>query len=392
MDSPAHTAAFSRKEIGLSNWRTFPYCTWTFQNVSEFVPSAEIASSGHDEPAVQGTAEVLTDLQLAGRQGTTTLLQHLEDSHADSFVLMRDGEVLVEWHAAHVEPSRPHLVFSISKSITGILAGIAIGDGLLDPDAPVSRYVEVRSGAYADATVRHLLDMTVALDFEEDYLDRNGAFDRYRRAMLWNPERPDTGPEALEDVLVSLPRSAGRHGELFFYASPNTDMLGLVIERATGIRYHRYLAERLWQPMGAKGSAQVTVDRAGTARAAGGISVTARDLARLGQLVLDSGRTADGRQVVPQDWIDDMRRNGDRQAWLGGSFLATFPEGRYRSSWYQAGDDHDCFAADGIHGQRLWVDPVTRIVAVKFSSQPNPADDEATIRDFSIMAQVARAF
>ena len=392
MISHAQTAGFSRKEIGLGNWRTHPYCTWTFQNVSEFVPSAEITSSGHEAPEVQDAAGILTGIQLAGRQGTTTLLQHLKDSYADSLVLMRDGDVLAEWHAPHVDPVRPHLVFSISKSITGILAGIAVGDGLLDPDAPISDYVEVRSGAYADATVRHLLDMTVALDFEEDYLDRNGPFDRYRRAMLWNLERTDTTPEALVDALVSLPRSAGRHGEVFFYASPNTDMLGLVIERATGIRYHRFLAERLWQPMGAKGAAQVTVDRAGTARAAGGISVTACDLARLGQLVLDGGRTADGRQIVPQDWINDMRWNGDRQAWLSGSFLAMFPEGRYRSSWYQAGDDHDCFAADGIHGQRLWADPVTRMVAVKFSSQPNPSDDDAMILDFSILAQVARAF
>src|SRR5690606_5744822 len=103
-------------------------------------------------------------------------------------------------------------------------------------------------------------------------------------------------------------------GRRFYYASPNTDLLGLVVERAAGRRYYRYLAERLWRPMGARGAAYVTVDRVGMARAAGGVCMTTRDLARLGQLVLDGGRNRDGVQVVPQGWIEDMRSNGDRQA------------------------------------------------------------------------------
>src|SRR5690606_39953816 len=104
-----------------------------------------------------------------------------------------------------------------------------------------------------------------------------------------------------------------------------------VIERATGTRYHDYLAEKLWKPMGARGAAYVTVDRVGSARAAGGVCVTTRDLARLGQLVLDGGRTRDGPQTIPGEWIDDMHANGDRKAWDDGNFSDLFPNGRYRS-------------------------------------------------------------
>src|SRR5690606_31311431 len=127
----------------------------------------------------------------------------------------------------------------------------------------------MQGSGFGAARVRDLLDMTVDIDFDEEYLDADGAFDRYRRAMLWNEQRPDATPETMQGFLATLGTPGNGHGKRFYYASPNSDLLGLVIERATGMRFHRYMAERLWKPMGAKGTACVTVDRAGTARAAG---------------------------------------------------------------------------------------------------------------------------
>lgn len=381
---------FTRKDITLANWREPPFHTWSFANVCEFVPTAVI-SAGEDGGYSPGLAG-LEGMILTRPDGTeVSAVDHLALSHGDCFVAMRDDNILAEWNAPHGSTVRPHLIFSISKSVTGMLAGIAVGDGKLDPAAPVSRYVNVPvDSAYEAATVRDLLDMTVSLDFVEDYLDHEGDFDRYRRSMLWNPERTGTKPESMEEVLVSLPRLPGPHGKVFAYASPNTDMLGIVIERATGIRLHDYLRDRLWQPMGARGPAYVSVDRVGAARAAGGMCVTARDLARLGQLVLDGGRRG-GRQIIPSDWVDDMRRNGDRQAWIDGNFAATFPDGRYRSCWYQIGSERDHFAGEGIHGQRLLVDPVSRVVIVKFSTVPLPSDEAATVLDFAMLSQIASA-
>ena len=117
-----------------------------------------------------------------------TALEHLKLSYADRFVMMRDGIVLDEWLAPHAEAERPHVIFSVSKSITGMLAGIAVGDGLLDPDGRCP--ITCRRNAAAPTTrrsVRDLLDMTVSLDFVENYLDTQGDFARYRRATLWNP-------------------------------------------------------------------------------------------------------------------------------------------------------------------------------------------------------------
>lgn len=380
----------ARRDITLANWRTYPAMRWSFTHVAELVPTAEIAAPAGAEPPSPGPG-VLDRLRVKSADGAAIgPIEHFENSHGDCFVAMRDGAVIAEWNAAHCDPERPHLVFSISKSITGMLAGVAAGEGLLDPEAQVSDYVPVAPGsAYADVRVRDLLDMAVSLDFEENYLDHDGPFDRYRRAMLWNPERPGTKPETMLDVLSVLPKAAHPHGTRFFYASPDTDMAGLVIEAATGRRFHDYLAERVWKPMGARGRAHVTVDRAGAARAAGGICVTARDLARFGQLVLDGGRSRQGRQLIPQDWIADMRTNGNRAAWLAGDFKDDFPEGRYRSFWYDTGNGRGTFCGIGIHGQWLWCDPTAKLVLVKFSSRPEPTDDASSRREAAVLGQIA---
>ena len=380
---------FSRKDITLSNWREAPFHRWTFSNVSEFVPTAQITRGEEAVGDTPGPAPLSTMILVRPDGTETSARAHLEQSNGDCFVAMREGRVLAEWNASHGSTIAPHLIFSISKSVTGMLAGIAVGDGKFDPTLPVSHYIPVAKGsAYEAATVRDLLDMTVSLGFEENYLDLDGDFDRYRRSTLWNPERPGKATENLQDVLASLPKAAGPHGDVFAYASPNTDMLGLVIERATGIRLHDYMAERLWKPMGARGSAYISVDRVGASRAAGGMCVTARDLARLGELVLNGGRRGDD-QVIPADWVADMRTNGNRDAWVRGNFATSFPRGRYRSCWYQFGTERDHFAGEGIHGQRLLIDPVSRVVIAKFSTVPLPSDDAATMLDFAMLSQIA---
>ena len=380
---------FSRRDVTLANWRTAPYCRWSFQNVHEIVPTAAISRRTTELAALpEAPDSIAIDDPATGQRMTATA--YFAATAADSFLALKDGRPVAAWSAPHADFNAPHIIFSISKSVTGMAAGIAVGDGLLDPDQPVSAYVDLTASCgYADARVRDLLDMTVAIDFDEEYLDADGAFDRYRRAMLWNPRRTDAEPESLKAVLGSLGRTGDVHGNRFYYASPNTDMLGIVIERATGIRLHRFYSERLWAPMGATGDAYVTVDGVGTARAAGGVCVTVEDLARFGQLMLDCGR-AGGRQIVPADWVSDMRRNGSPTAWKTGNFADVFENGRYRSCWYSVGDDHDSFCGIGIHGQWLWIDPETGVVLVKTASRGAPSDDDATARDIAVLAQIAR--
>jgi Beta-lactamase len=134
--------------------------------------------------------------------------------------------------------------------------------------------------------------------------------------------------------LALIEKDGPRQGR-FHYVSPNTDLLGWIMERATGQRYADLVSDLLWKPMGAGRSAYITVDRFGAPRCAGGFCATARDLARLGLLIADGGRYA-GKQIIPSWWFDDIVERGDAAGWNDGDFVKYFPKMsiHYRSKWY----------------------------------------------------------
>ena len=167
-------------------------------------------------------------------------------------------------------------------------------------------------------------------------------------------------------------------------ARPNTDLAGIVVERAASGRLAKLLSDHLWQPMGAGSNAMITVDRIGTARAAGGMSATARDLAVVGELVRKQGAG-----LIPQSFIDDLWTGGSREAWKNGDQATLFPDGSYRNYWYETGAGE--LAAIGIHGQWIWVDPASQTVIVKLSSQPLPVDAELDQAIVGMLRQVSRA-
>jgi CubicO group peptidase (beta-lactamase class C family) len=366
---------FRRDEVRLANWRLAPWNAWAFRNVSELVPTACISagSTPAEEPDADSSALLGESLTVAGER--RSLGEILKQTSTDALVVMKAGRFVADYHGSDFTTRSRHIIFSISKSFTGILAGIAQDAGLLDPEAPVAAYVpEVANSAYGDAKVRHVLDMRMSLAFEESYLDTSGDFARYRRATLWNPSEPDKPSETLLDFIATMPKGIGEHGGPFRYRSPNSDLLGMVVERATGRRYTDLASERLWQPLGARQDGYITVDAAGSARAAGGIVVSARDLARVGEMMRQGG-TIDGRRIVSESWVRDTQSSGDPEAWKAGDFSPLLANGRYRNKWYQTGFASGAFFGIGIHGQWVYVNPKAEMVIVKMSSQPEPVND-----------------
>jgi CubicO group peptidase (beta-lactamase class C family) len=371
--------------VNIGNWRKAPWSRWAFQNVDSLIPVAPI-------PAKPGAQPLPPGAPLADRlPDGTSLDAALRETETDGFLVLQDGKVRMEWYANGLGPKVPHIVFSVSKSISAILAGILVGQGKLDPEAPVARYIpEVAGSAYDDCTVRHVLDMTVNIDFVEDYLDPNGPFARYRIAMGWNPVPDPASAPDLHGFMVTLPHGTGRHGERFHYVSPNSDLLGWIIERASGRPYAALLSEAIWQPLGAETDGIVTIDKSGAARSAGGICVTLRDLARFGEMLRQDGKVGD-RQVVPASWIADIRENGDPGAWARGDMAFLLPGGRYRSKWYVTDNAHGAYTAIGIHGQWLYIDPKARMVIAKLSSQALPVDDPIDHRLLKLFADLGAA-
>lgn len=375
----------------LANWRQPPFSRWAFRHVREIVPSAPV-DCGKRKWILAREARPLERLAFeAPDRREISLTQLLVETSSHGLLVLKGGRIAYERYDGGHGAEIPHIVFSVSKSVAGVVAGILADRRLLDPDAPVSRYVpEAAGSAYGDCTVRHLLDMTVAVQFEESYLDPEGDFARYRVATAWNPPAQPSEATDLRSFLVELKRATGLHGEAFRYVSPNSDLLGWLLERASGLRFADLLSSLLWRPMGAEFDGYVTVDRLGAPRSAGGICISLCDMARLGELIRCFG-LADGRQVVPAWWVDDMLENGDREAWLKGDLLDFLPDGRYRSQWYLTGNDHGAFCAHGIHGQWIYVDPASAVVVAKQSAQALPVDDALDQLHLRAFDAIARA-
>lgn len=351
----------------LANWREAPHNRWAFHHVRELIPSADIASDRRRVRELVARPREL-DIRVEPDSGEPlTLAQFLAETQTDGLVILHRGVLIAEYYARGMTAASPHILMSVSKSMLGLL----FGSLAIDAERPVTDFVpEVANTAYKGASVRQLLDMRAGVAFAEDYLATSGPIVEYRKATGWNPLGPGQQPSDLHSFYPHLQARDGAHGGRFHYISPNTDLLGWVIERATGARYAELVSEHLWRPIGAEYSAYITVDRLGAPRTAGGMCVAARDLARVGQSMIEQ----------PSAWVGDIEAGGERAAWDAGSFVAYFPgmPMRYRSQWYildaNGKNEAPLVFALGIHGQNLFVDRKNELVIAKLSSQALPLD------------------
>ncbi|CAL80136.1 Putative beta-lactamase family protein; putative 6-aminohexanoate-dimer hydrolase [Bradyrhizobium sp. ORS 278] len=361
-------------QVTKANWRTYPAIRWGFTHARELLPTAAIRRASQPTPLVEAQRE-LTSLAFSTPDGQrTTVAETLQATDADALIVMHRGVILTEWYGEGMSETTPHMLCSVSKSICGTLGGVLAARGLIDPGDKVTAYLpELAGTAYDGCTLRHLLDMQVGIRFEEDYDDPNGDVARYRHSSGWDIAPPGVPAGDQRGFLTTLRPSGRPHGKLFHYVSPNTDVCGWVYERACGAPYAKILSDYLWQPMGAAEDASITLDSMGAGRFAGGISATARDLARFGEMIRCRG-LVQGRQVVPGAWIDDIHDAGDRQAWANGDLAFVFPDGCYRSNWYTVDVKRRDLAAVGIHGQWIYVDIASDSVIVKLATQGKAMD------------------
>jgi len=150
-------------------------------------------------------------------------------------------------------------------------------------------------------------------------------------------------------------------------------LLGWVYERACDQPYADILSEYLWAPLGAERDAYITVDARDAMRAAGGVCVSPRDLARFGEMIRRRG-VAGGNQVVPGTWIDDINECGDPEAWARSEFADMFPQASYRSQWYRIDRGKGVLCAVGIHGQWIYIHPEAELVIIRMASEAAPLD------------------
>jgi CubicO group peptidase (beta-lactamase class C family) len=369
--------------ITAANWQDPPFNAWGLTHTAELVPTAVVSRHVRSEGPVRVVSPE------SGLVASIVPDAFLEATHTEAFVVMQGDDVVDERYLGASRPADLHLLMSVSKSLCALVVGQLVGRGLIDPGAVVAAYVpELAGGAYGTATVQQVLDMTASVEYSEEYHNADAHVHQQDRVAGWRPRRAGDPADTYE-FLTTL-RQAGEHGRVFQYCSASTDVLAWVVENVTGRRYAEMLSSGLWSRLGCSEDASITVDDGGFAFANGGVSCTARDLARVGRLVLNGG-CVDGRQVVPRDWIDQILAGGVQAAAAGTVFQSIHPCGSYRNQWWSTGDDRGTVYATGIHGQYLWLDPVSDVVVVKFSSLPRAVTEETSRSHAEAFGRLTRA-
>jgi CubicO group peptidase (beta-lactamase class C family) len=368
----------------LANWRTSPMSKWAFHHVRELIPSAEIRNN----------PEAIWKLKTCEKPLKNSSMDSLlNETSTDAVVIIHDNCIIFETYRNGMQPEDPHILFSVSKSILGLIAGCLIRDKVFDEADLITDYLpEMIGTAYYSATIRDALDMQVGVYFDEDYDAKDGPIIDYRYAANWNPTPEAKIAMTLKSFLTSLEQQDGPHGGKFHYVSPNTDLLAWLFERASGKRYADLIADYIWKPIGSEHSAYITVDRIGGMRAAGGICMTPRDLGRLGALVSQNG-VRSFRQIVPSQWITDLHTVRNRKAWDEGTFKDFFKSSamHYRSQWYVCKKLGCLLYGFGIHGQYLFVDQDRKLSIAWLSSERDPLNKSVTQKIFNVVNEIRQS-
>lgn len=369
--------------VTLANWQDPPFNRWSFLHIRELIPTARIARAAAPDPLPRAERDVL-GFRFSYGDGELTVAEMLEETYTDGFLVLHQGRVVAEHYFNGMAPDVPHLLMSVSKSVTSAVAGVLAGQGLLRVSAAIEEIVpELGGTSFEGATVQDLLDMRAGTRFDESYDNPEADVRTYERVYLWRPDNGDPRPADALGYFATL-QNDGPHGGPFRYRSILTDVLAWVIERAAGMRLHELISRELWQPMGAEFDAEITVDGHGNPMADGGICASLRDLARFGQLYLDGGRG-----IVPKDWIEDTIRGAPdgARAFAEGDDSPGYPPGaHYRNCWWIRDPGVPFYQASGINGQNIFVHVPSQTVVAKFSTWPTALSPAAGVTTQAALA------
>ncbi|MDP1977946.1 serine hydrolase [Undibacterium sp.] len=371
-----------------SNYQ-FPRTRWSFSHGRELGPTSNVWHGAGPVSVLPVALRDLDKLRFADEKGSDVSWADMHSlTYTDSILVLHKGKIVYERYLGITKTYLPHIAMSVTKSFVGTLAATLAAEGKLDPSAPVTQYIpELKDTAYGDAAVRQVMDMTIGVQYSENYADPKAeVWDYARSGGLLPTAATYDGPKTFYDFLVKL-KKEGKHDEAFAYKTVNAEVLAWIVKRATGQNLSDLLSECIWQKLGTENDAYFSVDSVGTEQGGGGLNLTLRDMARFGEMMRLNGKF-NGQQIIPAAAVEDIRKGADPAKFAKAGY-ATLPGYSYRNMWWVGHNSHQTFEARGIHGQRIYIDPVAEMVIVKFSSHPiaaNGATDPVTYRAFQALA------
>lgn len=354
-----------------TTWGNNPYRvgSWSALDRVPGVHVARVAPASHARPLPAMAAPPAVHYR--HRERSYSLDDYLEHQRATGLLIVKDGQIVAERYRYGREPGARFLSFSMAKSVTSLLVGIAQAKGLIASlDDPAEKYAPALAGTpYGATRLRHLLTMTSGLQFSERY-DGNDDVTRLAVAFMQSPR-------GAMEVLQTITQRNAPPGEHFAYASSETEVLGYVLRGATGQGLAALTQAWLWQPMGAEHEAFWRTGGDGQEGAFAFFSASLRDWGRLGVLLADNGRVGE-HQVVPRDYLMDATDEYRQSHALRPG--RTIPYYGYGYQFWLLPFKERTFLMRGVHGQHLFVQPASGLVMVVTSAWEHPGgggDDNA---------------
>jgi CubicO group peptidase (beta-lactamase class C family) len=345
----------------------------TFRNIHRLFPTRTVRRGPVVGP-LQVQAITMGDFAFETGGKRYDLYDVLSLNRVSGLLIVQDGEIRFEKYLLGNDESTRWMSMSVVKSITGVLVGAAIQDGLIGSiDDLLVRYLPRFAGsAYDGVTISQLLMMASGVAWNETYTDP--ASDRRRMLEAQIAQQPD----AILDLMAALPRAA-EPGTRWNYSTGETHIVGALVQAATGKPVAEYLSEKLWVPLGMESDATWWLDSPGGLEvASSGLSATLRDYARFGLFLLHDG-VIDGKRVLPEGWM----KQASTPKVIGGEEV---------DYGYLLWPLHDrSYAAIGIFGQFVFIDPDRDLVVAMWSAQPKPVGREG-VDEYAFLQALSEYF
>lgn len=314
-----------------------------------------------------------------------TLDEYFVRNYVMGFAVLHDDQILLEKYFHGADRESRFLSNSVSKSFTSVLVGAAIAEGKIKSvDDPVVKYLPwlQESSGYRNATIKNLLEMASGVKFDEEYTNPDAEIGRYASALLH-------GEPSFHDLALSI-KAKVKPGTKFEYQTINTQVLGMTLEAATGQTLNHYAEEKLWSKIGPEDDAFLFRSRKQAQTCAGSaLNVRLRDYARFGLMAMYGGALG-GQRVVPDDWIKASTHPQDKVLQPQPSGPDDHQNFGYGYQWWLLYDDDGSFAALGIYGQTIYVNPKRHVVIVQTAAWPEPDPDARWDETIKVMQTLAR--
>ena len=338
-----------------ATFNRIPFLIGSHSHLDQIFEGRLVRRSTTPSPLARAASEPAVRYEYQGQ--TFTLDDYLARNPATGILVARGDTILIERYQYARHDRHRFTSWSMAKTVTSMLVGIAIAEGHIHSvDDPAAAYVPALADTeYGRTSLRHLLQMSSGVRFVEEYSGQDDitrlAADTFRQV----------GPGGVEAVTPFNVRMAPP-GTRFYYASAETQVLGLVLRNAVGRPVADYLQEKIWERMGAEADATWLIDRAGQEATYCCLNAVLRDYARLGLLLAHDGHWR-GRQIIPAAWIEEATRvhPGQPQPKATNPYAAT--NGYGYQVWILPGERR-MFALRGIRGQAIYIDPTSRLVMV----------------------------